>query len=95
VTAPLPAGATVPAPTALPSIPGLAPVVPPVGAVADPTSLIPASLAQSIQQLAGLTPGTVTPAPPCRQQPPFTVQGRRSQFPRVGPDAAGTGPIGP
>jgi hypothetical protein len=95
VTSALPAGAAVPAPTPLPSLPGLPPVVPPIGAVADPTTLIPASLAQSIQQLAGLTPGTATPAPPCRQQPPFTVQGERTQFPRVKPNAAGTGPIGP
>ena len=33
-------------------------------------------------------------APPCRQQPPFTVQGETTQFPHVKPSAAGTGPIG-
>jgi phospholipid/cholesterol/gamma-HCH transport system substrate-binding protein len=102
VTQPLPA-VTLPAlpapiPTSIPTLPGLPPIVPPVLPTnPDPTALIPAPLASAIQSLffpvAGAAASTV--APPCRQQPPFTVQGERTQFPRVKPSANGTGPVGP
>jgi hypothetical protein len=84
----------VPAP--LPSLPGVPPVVPPVVPTTDPTALIPAPLAANIERFffAGAQGGAV-PAPACRQQPPFRVQGESTRFPRVKADAAGTGPVGP
>jgi phospholipid/cholesterol/gamma-HCH transport system substrate-binding protein len=94
VTAPLPAGALPPVPTSIPGLPGLPAIVPPVLPTStDPTALIPASLATSIQTL--FFPANNAVAPPCRQQAPFTVQGERTQFPRVKPSANGTGPVGP
>jgi phospholipid/cholesterol/gamma-HCH transport system substrate-binding protein len=97
VTQPLPAG-TLPAPaTPIASLPGLPPIVPPAPPLSgDPTALIPAPLAASISRLffAQAQGGTV-PAPPCRQQGPFTVQGERSQFPRVKWGIEGTGAVGP
>ena len=70
------------------------PVVP---AVSDPTALIPAPLAANIQRFFYATTAgrRRSRRPPCRQQAPFTVQGERTQFPRVKASAAGTGPIGP
>jgi phospholipid/cholesterol/gamma-HCH transport system substrate-binding protein len=98
VTQPLPAGVLPALPTPIPTLPGLPPIVPPVvPAIPDPTTLIPASLATAIQNLflpaAGQAASAV--AVPCRQQAPFTVQGERTQFPRVKPSANGTGPVGP
>jgi phospholipid/cholesterol/gamma-HCH transport system substrate-binding protein len=95
VTQPLPAGTTIPLPTSIPTIPGLPPIVPPtLPTVPDPTTLIPAPLASNIQQFFFGTTGSVA-APPCRQQQTFSVQGERSQFPRVKPSASGTGKVGP
>jgi hypothetical protein len=98
VTQPLPAGVLPALPTTIPTIPGLPAIVPPVvPAIPDPTTLIPASLATAIGNLflpaAGAAASAV--AVPCRQQAPFTVQGERTQFPRVKPSANGTGPVGP
>jgi ABC-type transporter Mla subunit MlaD len=97
VTQPLPAGTLPPLPSLIPTIPGLPPIVPPVvPAVSDPTALIPAPLAANIQRFFyATTAGGSVAAPPCRQQVPFTVQGERTQFPRVKASAAGTGPVGP
>jgi ABC-type transporter Mla subunit MlaD len=101
VTQPLPAG-TLPAvptpPTTIPTLPGLPPIVPPaLPTNPDPTALIPPALASAIRTLFLPATGTAASAaaPPCRQQPPFTVQGERTQFPRVKPSANGTGPVGP
>jgi phospholipid/cholesterol/gamma-HCH transport system substrate-binding protein len=96
VTEPAPAGTAPPVPVPLPSLPGVPPVVPPVVPTTDPTALIPAPLAANIQRFffAGAQGGAV-PAPACRQQPAFRVQGESSRFPRVKADAAGTGPVGP
>jgi phospholipid/cholesterol/gamma-HCH transport system substrate-binding protein len=47
-----------------------------------PTPSIPAPLAANIQQFFFAPAGRAT-APPCRQQGPFTVNGRTSQFPQV------------
>jgi hypothetical protein len=85
-------------PTPIPTLPGLPLIVPPaLPTVPDPSTLIPAPLANSIQQLFFAPAGTATNAAavPCRQQPPFTVQAERTQFPRVKPSAAGTGRVGP
>jgi len=98
VTQPLPAGTLPALPSLIPTSPGLPPIVPPVvPSIPDPTTLIPAPLAAAIQNLffapAGRAANSL--AVPCRQQAPFTVQGERTQFPRVKPSAAGTGPVGP
>jgi len=98
VTQPLPAGTLPALPTTIPTLPGLPPItVPAVPAISDPTALIPAPLAAAIQSLFLPAPGTAASsvAVPCRQQAPFTVQGERTQFPRVKPSANGTGPVGP
>jgi phospholipid/cholesterol/gamma-HCH transport system substrate-binding protein len=92
-----PAAGVVPAlPTQIPALPGLPPIVPPaLPALPDPTALIPAPLAQNIQQFFFSAQQGGVAAPPCRQQPPFTVQGERTQFPRVKPSPSGAGPVGP
>jgi len=93
-----PAAGVVPAlPTSIPTLPGLPAIVPPaLPALPDPTALIPAPLAQNIQQFFfGSQQGGAVPAPPCRQQPPFNVQGERTQFPRVKPSPSGVGTVGP
>ena len=98
VTQPLPAGTLPALPTPIPTLPGLPPIVPPaLPSVPDPTTLIPAPLAAAIQSLFLPPVGAAasSAAVPCRQQPPFTVQGERTQFPRVKPSAAGTGPVAP
>jgi phospholipid/cholesterol/gamma-HCH transport system substrate-binding protein len=102
VTQPLPAGTLPAVPTPIPTLPGLPvsvpPIVPPaVPSIPDPTTLIPAPLATAIQTLFLPAAGTAASAaaPACRQQPPFNVQGERTQFPRVKPSANGTGPVGP
>src|SRR3954454_14798937 len=97
VTQPLPAGTRPALPTPIPRLPGLPPIIPPLlPALPDPTTLIPAPLAQAIQTLFFGTATAVNnaAAPPCRQQAPFTVQGETTQFPHVKPSAAGTGPVG-
>ncbi len=38
---------------------------------------------QLINTIGGIAPGTSTPAPPCRQQGPFTVNGKTSTYPQV------------
>ena len=98
VTQPLPVGTLAALPTPIPALPGLPPIAPPVvPSIPDPTTLIPATLASAIQRLFLPVAGTAASAAavPCRQQPPFTVQGERTQFPRVKPSATGTGPVGP
>jgi phospholipid/cholesterol/gamma-HCH transport system substrate-binding protein len=93
-----PAAGTLPAlPSPIPTLPGLPPIVPPVlPQVPDPTALIPAPLAANIQQFFfGGQQGAGVAAPPCRQQGPFTVQGERTQFPRVKPSANGVRSVGP
>jgi phospholipid/cholesterol/gamma-HCH transport system substrate-binding protein len=98
VTQPLAAGTIPPLPSLIPTLPGLPPIVPPVlPTIPDPTTLIPAPLAAAIQSLFFAPVGRAanSVAVPCRQQPPFTVQGERTQFPRVKPSTAGTGPVGP
>jgi phospholipid/cholesterol/gamma-HCH transport system substrate-binding protein len=96
VTQPLPAGTLPAVPTPIPTVPGTPPVVPPTVPATDPTALIPAPLAANIQRFFfGRPEGGAVPAPACRRQPPFEVQGERTQFPRVKANAAGTGPVGP
>jgi virulence factor Mce-like protein len=96
VTQPLPAGTLPTVPTPIPTVPGTPTIVPPTVPTTDPTALIPAPLAANIQRFFfGQAQGGAVPAPACRQQPPFTVQGERTQFPRVKASAAGTGPVGP
>jgi phospholipid/cholesterol/gamma-HCH transport system substrate-binding protein len=96
VTSPVPAGTLPAIPSPIPTIPGLPPIVPPVVPTTDPTALIPAPLAANIQKFFFAQPqGGAVPAPACRQQAPFTVQGERTQFPRVKASASGTGPVGP
>jgi phospholipid/cholesterol/gamma-HCH transport system substrate-binding protein len=97
VTQPPSAGTPPSLPTPIPTVPGLPPVVPPaLPASPDPTALIPAPLAANIQRFFfSQAQGGAVPAPPCRPQAPFTVQGERTQFPRVKASAAGTGPVGP
>jgi phospholipid/cholesterol/gamma-HCH transport system substrate-binding protein len=93
-----PAPGVLPAvPSVIPTLPGLPAIVPPVlPALPDPSALIPAPLAQNIQRfLYSGQQGGAVPAPPCRPQGPFTVQGERTRFPRVKPSPAGAGPGGP
>jgi ABC-type transporter Mla subunit MlaD len=93
-----PAAGALPAlPTPIPTLPGLPPIVPPaLPAVPDPTALIPAPLAQNIEQLFfGAQQGGGAAAPPCRQQGPFAVQGERGRFPRVKPSPDGVRSVGP
>ncbi len=74
----------------LPLLPGVAPV--PLAPVPDPQALIPGPLADNVARFAfpGGAEGRV-PAPPCRQQGPFTVAGETSQYPRVKDAPAGAG----
>jgi hypothetical protein len=98
VTQPLPAGTLPALPTTIPTLPGLPPITAPaVPTIPDPTTLIPAPLATAIRSLFLPAAGTSASAAavPCRRQAPFTVQGERTQYPRVKPSANGTGPVGP
>jgi len=68
------------------------PNVPTVGEV-DPSSesVVSQVLREQVIRFAfgGNNSGNV-PAPPCREQPPFDVDGRISKFPQVAPDRAGS-----
>jgi phospholipid/cholesterol/gamma-HCH transport system substrate-binding protein len=55
----------------------------------DPTTIIPAPLAENVQRFFFGTSGTV-PAPPCKQQGPFTEGGETGQFPHVKPATGAT-----
>jgi phospholipid/cholesterol/gamma-HCH transport system substrate-binding protein len=61
---------------------GPIPTLGPVNAIAG--LLGGASLAtQLVNTIGGVAAGTSTPAPPCKKQGPFTVNGKTSQYPQV------------
>ena len=88
---PLPTLTNTPSPIAAPSLPELSvPVpipdlVPQTENVVDGLFSYPQKLFDDIQRFAyaGASGGGSGPAPPCVQQPPFTVQGETSQYPHV------------
>jgi len=53
----------------------------PVTVTNDPNGTIPLTVQQQVQGY--VQPNGVTPAPPCRQQPPFPFQGQVHQYPHV------------
>src|SRR5215207_5604215 len=87
---PIPTLTNTPSPVGTPTVPELS-IPLPVPAltpwtenVVDGLFSYPQQLFDDIQRFAyGGTSGNTGPAPPCVQQPPFTVQGETSQFPHV------------